>query len=330
MALPCAVMRIHRGYLFWGIVFLLLGAIPLAERSGLIDGDRLGEIGRLWPLALIAVGIAIVLARSGIALVGTIVAAVIIGGLAGGVLAAGNGWFLGVGSCAGVGDTSDMARTDRSGTFTGPALVQAHIECGSLEIQAGVASDSLAGWVLTARHHGAPPDVDSDDTSLSLDVPEGGIRRHDWTLFLPRALVARLELTGNAATIAADVSGARLEAVRIEANAGDVRLLATDATIDDLGLRLNAGRARLLLGGDTDGAIEVNAGTIDLCVPADAALRITLDDDFAFATNLADRGLTRLGDTWARPGAAVGAPVIDLRVQGNAGSFTLDPAGGCA
>ena len=49
-------MRIHRGYLFWGIVFVLLGGIPLAERSGLIDAQRLSDVGRLWPLLLIAIG----------------------------------------------------------------------------------------------------------------------------------------------------------------------------------------------------------------------------------------------------------------------------------
>jgi hypothetical protein len=31
---------------------------------------------------------------------------------------------------------------------------------------------------------------------------------------------------------------------------------------------------------------------------------------------------------WSREGA-VGAPVIDMAIQGNAANFTLDPAGGC-
>ena len=82
------------------------------------------------------------------------------------------------------------------------------------------------------------------------------------------------------------------------------------------------------------GDLEVNAGTIDLCVPPDAALRLTVGDDFAFDTNLAAQGLTEATSedddegVWQRPGT--GGPTITLSVDGNAASFRLDPAGGCS
>ncbi len=64
-------MRPHRGYLFWGFFFILLGGIPLAARQGWIDASQWGEIGRLWPLIVIAIGVVILLSRTQLALVVT-------------------------------------------------------------------------------------------------------------------------------------------------------------------------------------------------------------------------------------------------------------------
>ena len=76
-------MRVDRGYLFWGIFFVLLGAIPLADREGWIEVGGLGDVWRLWPLILIGIGAAILFSRTSLGLVVTIVAAVVLGALAG-------------------------------------------------------------------------------------------------------------------------------------------------------------------------------------------------------------------------------------------------------
>ena len=91
---------------------------------------------------------------------------------------------------------------------------------------------------------------------------------------------------------------------------------------------MNAGRARVSLGaGSTQGSLAANAGAIELCVPADAAVVLRVPEQLTFAHNLERRGLTRDGDTWRRAGT--GGDTIDLSVEGNAASFTLDPDGGC-
>ena len=56
-------MRPRRGHLFWGITLLLLGAIPLAARAGLVPTDALADAWRLWPVAIIAAGLALILFR---------------------------------------------------------------------------------------------------------------------------------------------------------------------------------------------------------------------------------------------------------------------------
>ena len=91
---------------------------------------------------------------------------------------------------------------------------------------------------------------------------------------------------------------------------------------------MNAGRARVSLGaGPTLGSLSANAGAIDLCVPADAALILHVPTRLTFAHNLDSRGLSRDGDTWRRAGAS--GDTIDLTIDGNAAGFTLDPDGGC-
>ena len=83
---------------------------------------------------------------------------------------------------------------------------------------------------------------------------------------------------------------------------------------------------RLTLVGPTEGDLSANAGAIELCVPPDAALQLEVQDQLTFATNLNSRGLTESGDTWTRAGTG---GLIDLSIEGNAASFTLDPEGGC-
>jgi len=91
---------------------------------------------------------------------------------------------------------------------------------------------------------------------------------------------------------------------------------------------MNAGRMRVTLGAAaTSGSLSVNAGTIDLCVPPGAGLRLDVEEQLTFVTNLSSRGLGHDGTVWSRP--ASGGGVIELSVEGNAASFNLNPDGGC-
>ena len=75
------------------------------------------------------------------------------------------------------------------------------------------------------------------------------------------------------------------------------------------------------------GSVEMNAGSLDLCVPEGIGLAITMsDDNVTFSHNLDDLGLTRQGDVW-RSGTG---DAITLSIEGNAASFTLNPEEGCA
>jgi hypothetical protein len=109
-----------------------------------------------------------------------------------------------------------------------------------------------------------------------------------------------------------------------------MRLDLTDATIDELALELNAGSVRIIASASTSlsGQIQQNAGSVRLCVPTTAGLRIT-SSGMLLGTNLDSSGLTRSGDTWESASYASARQKITLSVAGNAASFDLNPSGGC-
>jgi hypothetical protein len=334
-----AGVRVDRGYLFWGIFFVLLGLIPLADREGWIDIGGFGDAWRLWPLLLVAIGVVILLSRSRLALVATVVLALVLGTIAGTALAS-----FGGGIDCGATSGARLEHTTSNGTLSAPASVDVHLDCGTLTVEAG---GTGSDWTLDAGHVGGAPRVETGPSSLAIRPADGGPRRQEWRLTLPAQPLDSVQVEANAASATVDLGTARLTDLKTTLNAGDMRLtvptggvgrlesevnagdmvlVAPAGDIANLDLGANAGRLRVTLGGSVTGTIKVTAATADVCVPADAQLRIQTGDDFAFSTDLGDSGLTRSGDVWVRSGTG---PMIDLEVHGTAGSFALDPAGGC-
>ena len=77
------------------------------------------------------------------------------------------------------------------------------------------------------------------------------------------------------------------------------------------------------------GTIEANAGTVKLCAPEGAGLRLRTGDSIIASYDYAGHGLVQDGTTWTTPGYDTADVQIDLETRANAGSFSLDPEGGC-
>jgi hypothetical protein len=317
-------MRIRPGLLFWGLFFLLLGGIPLLVRAGAVDANVLADAWRLWPLLLVALGVSLILGRTSFGLLGTALAAVVLGIAAGGALASGTNLIGSVGGCGPFGSRTDQ-RLENQGTFAGPAAARFDLDCGSLDLSTEPGSD----WRVQADYLGAPPTLELSDGSIGLRAPGGlGTRRQVWAVDLPADQTREIAIQSNASSVTARLANAGLTSFTLEINAGDARIDSTGGHLGDIDISANAARVRLRLDADTTGSLSTNAGSIELCVPPQATLRFRVEEQLTFAHDLDDRGLSRSGDIWTREGG-VGAPVIDLSVQGNAANFSLDPAGGC-
>jgi hypothetical protein len=185
------------------------------------------------------------------------------------------------------------------------------------------------GWTLEARYRNDPPVVTATGDRLEVRAPDGpGSQRQEWRLVVPAEDLGSLTLIANAGAATLDLGGASIDRLEAAVNAGDLRIDASAAGIARMDVSMNAGRARIALpSGAMDGSLSVNAGALELCVPADVGLRLRVEEQLTFGHNLDDRGLTQDGDEWSRDGTT--GAVIELEIEGNAASLTLDPEGGC-
>jgi len=324
-------MRINQGFLGWGVFLILVGAIPLAVNAGVIPAERVDDWWSYWPLILVGIGIGIVLSRTAFNWLGGLVVAATFGLMVGSLAATGIGGipFTGCGSDGEAG----TAFPSRSGQFAGQASVQMDLNCGDLSVTAAPG----AGWTLAGSDDtGEGPLIESGDTSLRIESREraglGFAAAQDiWRLTLPTSVPLDIDLGLNAGSGDADMTGAALGGVRVDMNAGDIRLDLGGATaITGLDVGVNAGAIGITLPAmSVTGAIEANAGAVEICVPAAVGLRLRTTENLTASYDYDGNGLVQQGDTWTSPGYDTAAVRIDLATHGNAASFSLNPEGGC-
>lgn len=320
-------MQVNRGLVFWGVALITAGAVALAIQSDLIDTETARQAWRLWPVVLIVIGLAVIAARSPLALAATLVAGIVAGGLAG-TLVAGvpDGLELGCG-----GDLDERVTAD--GAFDGSAEVELDINCGDLTVQPA----SGATWAVDARFGGrAEPEIASDSDSLRVEADGGGgflgftDARQSWDVSLPTDVELELAVTANAAASRLDLAGMELSRLSIDTNAGDMSVDLAGASVGEMSMSANAASIELTVDGSTalDGAITLNAGSLDVCVAAGASVELTVNDDnITFSHDLDESGLDRSGDTWR---SGDGPADVVLEIEGNAASLSYNPTGGCS
>lgn len=323
-------MNYHRGLLFWGLALITGGAVALAVQQRYLDASLFAGAWRLWPLILVVIGISILVSRTPFAIVGTIAAALVVGAAGGALIAVGPG----VAACGGPEPTN---LTTRHGSFGQEARVQLEFNCGTLDVSMrGGGSD----WtVATDQHDGSAAQISADLNHLTARSAGTSnwfenLGRQRWIVNLPRATSYALEIAPNAADTRVHLERGTFTSVSVQPNAGSLYLDLTGARVDDLEMSVNAGSASIVVAGgaDVSGSLSVNAGSIELCSPGTVAWRFTVKENLTFSHNLEELGLGHDGDTWSySPPYASGAVVsfIDLHIAGNAGSFTLNPEGGC-
>jgi len=327
-------MRINQGFLGWGVFLILVGAIPLAVNAGYLAADQVGDWWRYWPLILVGIGIGIILSRTVLNWLGGLVVAATFGLMVGSLVASGitgGGGFPMIG-CGGDGGAGTPFAA-QSGQLTGQASVHLDLNCGDMKVNAAEGSGwNLEGYTAT----GEPPEVQSGPASLAVESRERtGIgflgARDSWRLTLPNAVPLDIDLGLDAGSGDLDMTGAALGRVQVDMNAGDIRLSLGGATaLTGLDIGLNAGSIGVSLPArSVTGAIEANAGSVQICVPSGVGLRLRTTDNLTVSYDYEGYGLVKEGDTWTSPGYESAAVRIDLATHGAAASFSLNPEGGC-
>lgn len=322
-------MRINRGLLFWGLGFITAGAVALLIQQNVLDRETMAGAWRLWPLILVAIGFSLIVSRTNLAPLGTVVAALVIGTIVGTAIAVGPGFGTGCGDTG-----SDPSLATQNGTFgADSASIDWQLTCGRVS----VTTTDGTGWTARTGSTGnEPPRVTGEGDLLKIDSASnnGGWfteGRDRWEIVLPRTPRYDADIHANAGRLDLDLQGARFAALDIQPNAADLHFRLDGASIDSFDLQLNAGSAQLTVSGATtlSGSIQLNAGSVELCAPSGTALRITASGTF-FGADLEGNGLTHTGDTWESANYASAQQRITLAVRGNVGSFKLNPSGGCS
>jgi hypothetical protein len=326
-------MRVRRGLLGWGVFLIVAGSIALAVRAGYLTTDQLRNVGNLWPLILVGIGVGLILSRTRFGFLGAFIVAATFGVIVGGLLAGGLPGFA-TGACGNEAGAKAFASQD--GSFTGSsASVNLELDCGS----ATVAVASGAAWRIEGEDEdGAGPIVESAGSSLIVRPHNrsGGFdlfgRRESWRVTLPDSVRLDPRLTLNAGSATLNFGAATLGSFGATINAGSANVdLGSVRRIDDLQITMNAGSLNLNLPNlSMAGSIQLNAGSAALCPPEGAGLRLETGESVLASDNFGDYGLIKTGPTWESPGFDRAEVKIVLRTQANAGSFSLKPPGGCA
>ena len=216
-----------------------------------------------------------------------------------------------------------------------PAQVSITLDCGTLDV---AAQDGTGYRVEGEDATGTGPDVRLDGNDLTIRS-NGADRgpfdwlgpRETWRVGLPRDVDLDVDVEVDAGSSTIDLAGTRIGSADVELNAGSAVLdLSQTQSIGDFAVQVNAGSIGILLPStNATGSLQVNAGSVKLCTAPEVALRIRTGDGFAATYDFDGHGLVQTGSTWESPDYATAPVRVDLETEGNAGSFTLDPAEGC-
>lgn len=320
-------MRVNRRFLYAGVFLLAIGATVVAADLGAVTTTALTDALRLWPLALVAVGVGLVLRRNRASLAAGVLAAAIPG------LVLGSGFAVAprVAFDCGAPDQPAVVMTER-GRFDGTATVSVHGGCGSLDVRTAAGAE----WSFEAANtEGEAPMIRSTGRALTVE-PEGDDERWSflhggrdaWDLTLPTSEIEDLSLAVTMGDGDVVLPGATIGRLRVTANAARVWLDLSEASLSSLDGVVNAGQLSIALPARADlaGSLRVGAGKLQVCAPDELGLRITMRET---AGHVEVAGRRQDGPEWQSGGYTTAAYRADLSVVATFGELEINPIGGC-
>jgi hypothetical protein len=319
------LVRIHRGFLGWGVFFIVFGLVPLAVRLGWVSGANLSSAWQLWPLFLVGAGVGLVLRKTPFEPVGGLIVAATGGLMLGSVLAVGPS--IGV-ACAPASSQATVA--SESGTLGPGAAIALQATCARATASAGPGETWTVAWGPAGDDR---PAIDASTSRLSVTGPSGPGKivipgaGAAWDVTVPAAVTRRLTAEVDAGSVDMPLDGLTLDAATVRVNAGGMRADFGGSSVARLDGEVNLGTLRVGLpaGGGTDGRLSANLATVVLCAPEGLPLRVYTSGGLA---SFDLPGMTKSGEMYQTAGfpASGGAT---LRVEANLGSVRLEWGGTC-
>lgn len=329
-------MSVDRRLLGWGIFLVLLGGVPLAVTQGWIQRDAVVGAWRLWPLVFVAIGVALILSRTPLRTLGSVLVAVTAGTMLGALVAVGVGGFhVGDFRCGAAAADAPLALSETGAFEGGSGRLALDATCAAITVSTGPGST----WGVEVRGTAeARPTIDRTADEVTVRAPGStfvfpfGARRSTWRVDLGTDPRLDLSVQLDAGEALLDLRGASLGHLGFEGSAiGDSRLDLSAATVASLDVAVNAAALSILLpkAGGLQGTVRGNAAALDICSPPGVGLRIVADRNITASNNFGAAGLVARGDAWESVDFATAAARTELTTAGAAASFTLNPEDGC-
>jgi hypothetical protein len=321
-------MRVNRRFLYWGVVLMAIGGVLVVADLTAVDTATLTDLIRLWPIAIVAIGVSLLARRTRLALPALVAAALVPGLVVGAAFAVAPRFS---GDCGAHGDVASVV-TDH-GAFDGPADVSVRGGCGVLHVSTATGS----GWSFEASSTRATsngPSVEATPTSLFVRASGNGFNlldegRAEWDLVLPTSEINSLKLVVTTGDGHIDLSGARIGDLRLTANAGRAVVDASDAaSLHSVSGVVNVGAMSLELPASSDfsGAFTVGAGKLDVCTAPGLGLRVSARST---GGNIEVEGLSIDNAEWQSSNYETAPHRADLNVRVTFGAIDINPIGGC-
>jgi hypothetical protein len=319
-------MRVERRFLYLGVFLIAIGGVLVSADLRAVDTASLADAVRLWPLALVAIGVGLVLRRTQLGLALGVLAAAVPGVVLGAGLAVVPRF---AGDCGARGLPEPIV--SEQGTFDGAAEVAVTAGCGSVTVRTAPGN----GWRLdVASTLAREPSFAATARTLAVDSVERERlrlldgRRDTLDLTLPTSRLDELSVAIYGGHGQVDLAGADIGQLEVTANASDIVVDAsTAASIADLSGVVNVGALSILLpDADLAGTLRIGGGALRICTPPGLGLRLTTRGQ---PRQVLVDGLQQTGTDWESDDYASAAHRADLDVHANFSVIQIDPIGGC-
>lgn len=294
------------------ILLIAAGVFFLLSNLGVISWSFWDAVWRLWPIALIAVGLDMLVGRRSL-LASLIVAVITLGLLVAGF------FFLGVGGAAGGEITDSVAQplsgAERAEVVLGFGVGRATLgalPAGSENLIEGRIERPDDGNVRVEQTHEMDGDVAiyrlRTEGSFRM-VPFFGRRDGDWIWDLQLSPDVPMDLTVNTGV-------------------GRTTLDLRDLTLDELHVDTGVGETLVMLPGEGQLDAAVNGGVGELIIEIPDGIPARIDVDTGLGGTDVEGDFDREGDVYISPGYDDALDRINLEIDAGVGQVTVRPYGG--
>lgn len=291
--------RRRGGVPVFAVLLIVAGVVLLLQTTGVLPWEIWGNMWKLWPVLIIALGISVMFGGRFPWVAGTLIAVLFVAAVAFVLL------FIPV--------SSTVTVTSMQQALADVDDVDVHISFGAGELTVNslpLGSPSLVEATFVGREAKTSFERSQDSADLNINMDGvgfpfwGDFDNIDWTINLSGNTELTIDLDGGAADMNIDLSRLRVIELDVNTGAADVEII----------MPANAGHV--------DAEIDAGASDLRIVIPQGVAARIEAD---VVAGSLdVDRGrFQRVGDVYESLGFVTAPNRIDLNIDAGASSVTI-------